>query len=213
MTIYNYNLNIPAVNDNPSTDQPGMLTNNNSIYNYVAVDHIGFGLVNNGYHKQVRMPVESIPSITSGQAALYANTSGQSQLFATSDAGANPYQLTRMIDASYTTFSTFTASGTVTAGYTQTAGWTFMPGNLLFQYGQVTRSAGISPSTIVVTFPISFTTANVVVSITAICSTGGTGTIHVASLQNGTVSKTGFTCNFDSSTSSYVGFTWIAIGN
>jgi hypothetical protein len=42
MTAYSYNNLIPAAPNNPSNDQPGMLTNAKSIASLISTDHIGF---------------------------------------------------------------------------------------------------------------------------------------------------------------------------
>ena len=60
MTI-SYNLNIPAAANNPSTDQPNMLTNTNNIGTYVAVDHVGFNTAGSGQHNQVTFNSNNSP--------------------------------------------------------------------------------------------------------------------------------------------------------
>lgn len=211
MPLFTYTIPLPVSGNNPSVDQPNMTTNNASVNSIIGIDHYSFNVSNGGLHKQSTYPVQTIPSTSAGQAAIYSNTAGQSQLFGTTDAGANAYQLSRFIDAQFTKFGTFTAAGTVSGTYVQTAGWTFLPGGLLFQYAQVTR-ASISPSTINVTYPVAFTTSQVIVTITPICVSGGTSAVHLPSIVNGSVTATGFTCNWDSSTTGYAGFTWTAIG-
>jgi len=220
MPNFTYNRDIPDAPNNPSNDQPPMKVNTNSIDNLINEDHYAFNDNNGGLHKRVRLiDLLAIPgALAAGMGTLYtklATSSGvstESNIFFTPDNSGNEYQLTRPITGNFASFSALGAFGTVTAGYTRTAGWTFLPGGMLMQYGNVTRAAGISPSTIAVTFPLAFSTSNIVVSITAISKIGGTGSTDTASLQSGTLSSTGFTCNFTSSTSAYVGFTWTAIG-
>lgn len=212
MPLFTYTAPLPVSGNNPSVDQPNMTTNNASVNSIIGVDHYSFNVSNGGLHKQSTYPVQSIPSTSAGQAAIYSNTAGQSQLFGTTDAGANAYQLSRFIDAQFTKFGTFTASGTVTAGYTQSAGWTFLPGGLMLQYAQVTRVAGISPSDIVVTYPVPFTTSQVIVSITPISKPSGSIDNNTASIRSGSVDQNGFTCKFQTSSADYRGFTWTAIG-
>jgi len=90
-----YNTGIPAANNNPSTDQPNMLINTNSINTWVAVDHIGFnvgGSQVSGQHAQVtyNAPLGANPNQTSPIASLYTKTdSGATQLFFQNDNGAS----------------------------------------------------------------------------------------------------------------------------
>lgn len=220
MPNFTYNRDIPDSPNNPSNDQPPMKINTNSIDSLIDEDHYSFNDNNGGLHKQIRIvDLLAIPgSLAAGMGTLYTKlatstgVSTESNAFFTPDNSGNEYQLTRPITGNFASFSQQGAFGTVTAGYTMTAGWTFLPGGMLLQYANVRRGAGISPSTVVITFPVTFSTTNIVVSITPVCSSGGTGQVHVPSLQDGTLSTTGFTCNWDSSTSSYVGFTWTAIG-
>lgn len=97
MTSVNYNLGIPAKNNNPSIDQPNMQTNTNSIYALLTQDHIGKNDINGGRHniihfvEQLTDPVAiAVPPI--GQ--LYTkNISADSELFFES-ANAKITQLT-----------------------------------------------------------------------------------------------------------------------
>lgn len=216
MTDFVYTTGVPNPPNNPSADVGNMQTNTNSISGLIAVDHVGFNgsLGVGGKHQQVQIQSQgSIPPNLSGQqSTLYAKQSGGSQIFFTPGTSGLEYQLTRSVNSGFSSFGQFGNFGTITAGYTMNTGWTFLPGGMLFQYGSVTRGGGISPSTIVVGFPVTFSTEDIVVSITPICKNGGTSEVHTASLQNNTLSDSGFTCNFDSSTSSYLGFTWTAIG-
>lgn len=61
MSFQTYITGIPAANNNPSNDQPNMLTNTNSIPVVLAVDHHAFNDNNGGYHKQVTFSEENIP--------------------------------------------------------------------------------------------------------------------------------------------------------
>jgi hypothetical protein len=53
MTLYVFDTGVPAANDNPSEDQPDMLTNNMSTNGLIGTDHITFNIDNGGQHKQV----------------------------------------------------------------------------------------------------------------------------------------------------------------
>lgn len=50
---YTYNTGVPAANNNPSDDQPDMLTNTQSINSLIGVDHVSFNDSLGGTHKQV----------------------------------------------------------------------------------------------------------------------------------------------------------------
>ena len=73
MTIA-YNLGIPASNNNPSTDQPNMLTNNNNIATYVAIDHVAFNTAGSGQHNQVTFNANNIPSPPVAPPVLFTDT-------------------------------------------------------------------------------------------------------------------------------------------
>lgn len=48
MTSFTFDATIPAAANNPSNDQPGMLTNNISTNNLLAVDHVSFNSTGSG---------------------------------------------------------------------------------------------------------------------------------------------------------------------
>jgi hypothetical protein len=68
-----YNLNIPAAPHAPSTDQPNMLTNNNNIATYVAVDHVPFNTSGSGQHEQVTFNANNVPSVPTVPPVLFTN--------------------------------------------------------------------------------------------------------------------------------------------
>lgn len=65
MALINYNLNIPLSGNDPSVDQPNMLTNTNSISTLIGVDHVTFNTVGspNGQHLQVTLPLLNTPAV------------------------------------------------------------------------------------------------------------------------------------------------------
>jgi hypothetical protein len=220
MTNFTYTRDIPDAPNNPSNDQGPMKVNTNSIDDLIDEDHYSFGVANGGLHRQVRLVnLTGIPiGLMAGIGTLYTKlatstgVSTESNLFFTPSASGNQYQLTRPITGSFASFSQLGAFGTITATWTMVAGWTFLPGGMLFQYGSANRPAGVTSTAVVVTFPVPFSTSDVVVSITPISKAGGTGNNNSASLIDTTLSASGFSVNFTSSTSAYVGFTWTAIG-
>lgn len=69
---FTFNTGIPAANNNPSVDQPDMLTNNQSTDGILAVDHISFNTANGGTHKQVTFDNVAAPGAqTNPQSILY----------------------------------------------------------------------------------------------------------------------------------------------
>lgn len=149
MPALTYTLNIPAAQNNPSADQPDMKINTNSIDSLLNVDHFTFAFGNAGWHRQVTLPIEPTPTSLAGQAVMYANTSGQSQLFATTDAGGKAYQLTNFNDSLFSKFGSSTGKG-----------WTFLPGGMILNFGFLSTPAS-SPSSGTITFPRPYTTANI----------------------------------------------------
>ncbi len=73
MTIA-YNLGIPNAPNNPSTDQPNMLTNNNNIATYVAVDHVAFNTAGSGQHNQVTFHANNVPATPTTPPVLFTDT-------------------------------------------------------------------------------------------------------------------------------------------
>ena len=211
MPLFPYNRDIPDAPNNPADDQPDMKENFNSIDDLIEVDHFSFDDSLGGLHKQITL--ENTSLIANEQVLITADddADGESQIFIESDNSGNTYQLTRMKDADFSSFGGFVA-GTVEAGYSMTTGWTFLPGNLLFQYGQVTRAGGISPSDISVTFPVTFSSTDVIVTVTPISKSSGSLNNNTASVRDTSVTDSGFTCKFQTSTADYKGFTWTAIG-
>lgn len=63
-----FNTTIPAANNNPSFDQPDMLTNNQSTDGILAVDHVSFNTNNGGNHLQVHLTQYQNPAVVNGSA-------------------------------------------------------------------------------------------------------------------------------------------------
>ena len=210
---FTFNNAIPAAGNNPSSDQPGMLTNNISNALIWAVDHYGFGVANGGSHQCVRMPFNSPGSIPAGlianEVTLYPkNAIGNSNLFFTNGNSGNEYQLTRANNTNFPSFSTNNAYASPPSGFTQTGGWTFLPGGMLFQYGFYGKSGALGTSG-TIQFPFAFTNPpySVTATIQRAAAGGGSGIVVEVT---GSVSTTSF--GFSSSTSSSDGIFWMAIG-
>lgn len=216
MTI-SYNLGIPDAPNNPSVDQPKMKANNDAIAQYVAVDHIDFGVAHSGVHKQVQMPLRGggtgtiPPGLFAGEGTLYTKTGGtDTQLFYSPDASGNEYQMTRAITASFTaTFGQFAVDGAPPAGTISTFGWTFLPGGLMLQYGTIT-GLGVSnlPASRTVNFPVAFTNTPYSINITVRRDNAADADSSISRTVPPTT--TGFTYVIDSSTADAL--YWQAIG-
>lgn len=74
---FTFNTTIPAAGNNPSNDQPIMLTNNVSNAAIWAVDHIGFNANNGGTHQTLTFisnPSYVVPGASTGnQSVVYVN--------------------------------------------------------------------------------------------------------------------------------------------
>jgi hypothetical protein len=122
MPSYTYNENIPNGPNNPSTDQPDMYTNTNSIFELLGgdatVDMIGFGDSNGGWHRKVTYVNQgSNPGSSAGQYVVYSKmTAGQSELFAQKDATSSPIQLTNQVPNA------------------ASSGFSYLPGGMLIQW-------------------------------------------------------------------------------
>lgn len=193
MTVYPYTTNIPAGGNNPSTDRPNMTENFNSTNGLIAEDHYGFNGANGGFHKQARMPaLVSIPTDRIDNCGtIYVKSLGNRQLFYVNDQTTNEYQLTRV---SNTNFATFSAN----------PGWTFLPGGMLMQWGQNTSSSGAT-----INFPFPFTTSCYSVQCTVTQNTTNRHFIYVRSFSNSSFVTTQLDSSGDAESST---FTWIAIG-
>lgn len=157
-----------------------------------------------GIHKFVQMPIQANPTIQAGQGAVYTNTSGQSQLFYTSDTGNKAYQLTRAIDLSFAKFST--NSNYDGAHPTLKGGWTFLPGGMLLQYGILPSPTNNA----VITFPVSYTNATNVFSIT-LGNVRADTTDKMISIKDGSITATQFQVILSGS-SLPTNLYWMALG-
>lgn len=203
MTLFPYNRDIPDGPHNPSTDQPDMKENTNSIDDLLQVDHYSFEDPNGGWHQQVTLPILAVipPGRPASSGTLYTKTG--SQLYYTPDASGFEVQMTRAIVASSGTFANNTNYATNANG-TFNGGWTFLPGGLLLQYGTITTPKDGSTGT--ATFPIAFT--GIPFSITT--SIGRTPFSSSAQFfYVGALSSTGFTFSNTTNTNTIY---WMAIG-
>jgi len=138
MTInagFTWNNNVPNAPNNPSVDQPNMLTNTQSDNSIWAVDHIGYNAVNGGIHNVIRFNNQAAdPAAIAGFGQLYTKTLGaDQQLYYESGAG--------VVSLLSGMTQTVAASGNIK-----------FPGGLIIQWG----SAIAAPDNTLVTFSIPF---------------------------------------------------------
>jgi hypothetical protein len=201
MPNFIYKDNIPFPTNNPSTDQPDMLTNTNSIDSIIGIDHFSFNNTNGGTHQQVQL--FNSPGIN-GAIPPGLQGNGWETIYASATAGNGELWFTR---GSTPTGIQLTGPGVPSALQN---GSTFLPGGLIFQWG---RSPGGSlPSSGTITFPTPFINNFFVVNITLIANSSGTGTSNTISYLTGSGTLLSFKWNY-TGTTSYVGFYWMAIGN
>lgn len=198
---------IPATNNSPSSDQPKMLTNNQSTASLIGVDHIGFNLNGSGIHKQVTLQNEAAPGLGDGAGVLYANLqNGQSWPFWQNALGS--VQMLGGVPISATN------------------GYTFLPGStkpIIVQWGYIVGTHGgdnhfSNGDTGTVTFAaanIAFPTNLFGVWANPLFSTtnGSPSSQATIAIDEDTFSKTKFGWRFVSSSSQYLEFFWVAIGN
>lgn len=86
---FTFNTGVPAAGNNPSVDQPDMLSNNVSTNSILAVDHISFNTAGGGQHLQMHMNatpnyVAVPPPPVGNDSIIYSNAgiaSAAAQLF------------------------------------------------------------------------------------------------------------------------------------
>ena len=140
MPLFTYTEDIPFEDNDPSTDQPDMKQNTNSIADILDVDMIGFGNVNGGNHSRVTFVDQgSDPGSAATKLVLYSKSQASgSELFYQRDGVATPIQLTRN-----------------TTGTNANGSYSYLAGGFLIQWGSVTAVNNSAT----VTFPLAFTAA------------------------------------------------------
>lgn len=217
--VYNYDPNIPFANNAPRDDQPVMQQNAASIQGIISVDHENFGSTTNGYHTVIHQRTGAgTQNLTrSGAGATYtnvpANIPGVNQVISglyTPDAtGATPD----------TQLFNLTGNGgisQITGNTTSGDGWAWS-GGILIQWGSITGLSTTWPTndqTLIFkdrsVGAIPFPNNCFIVLTTFIGPTStSTGDIVINSK-----SASNFHWQFTgSSTASFGGFYWVAIGN
>ncbi len=199
MPNFTYTTDIPDAGHNPSNDQPDMKVNTNSIDGIIDVDHYGFNTSTvtdelGGIHRQVTLKnLPGPPGLGFGSGVLF------SQLFR---GQAWPYWQNALGE-------TLMLGGATTLTL---AGSVYLPGGVLIQWGQVDGTPFSNGDSGLVSFPIVFS-AIFTVFTTASFTNGdppnGTGVFSV----NKNLSTADFRWNFNSTSSKYTRFYWLAIGS
>ena len=206
MTQFDYTQNIPNEPNNPSADVQPMKVNTNSTAGIIAVDHIGFGVPDGGYHTVIHQkPFNNVtwnPAAPSGTPAPIA---GVQQTFAMNylpdTAGAT-------LDTQLFTLTGNNSLSQLCGHNAASEGYVWCSG-ILLQWGTV----NFPPTSGTVTFKnraagcIPFPNNCYIVQATLTGTSSTTNTVSIIS-----ISKTSFTWNF-TGTTSYTGFYWFAVGN
>lgn len=211
---FTYNNLVPATNNDPSSDQPDMLINTQSINSIIAVDHVGFNAANGGYHKVIREITQvADPAALATFNQVYAKSYTPDTTGGTAD----------------TQLFTRTGAGTISqlTGYNTTSatdGWQWV-GGILLQWGKTTTvssgsfASGSASGTVTfkdrvagaIPFPTNcFIVLTDLFWTTAGGAPSGSGTVNINIT---TLSNLSFAWQFNSNSSKYTGFHWFAIGN
>jgi hypothetical protein len=183
MTQFDFYPSIPATNNNPSNDQPLMQTNNQSINDLIAVDHVTFGVINGGTHKQVTFSSNNTPSLPTTFPTFFTDaTTGLAQpRFYSGSAAQSSTQYVPNLSP----------------------GSTFALGGVIIKWGTISFSA---QSTVSISYAGSFINATLSVVISAKNANGTTRNIWPNS-----ISSSGFTAT--SASGSITGdYYYIAVG-
>lgn len=200
MATFTYTDDIPDATHNPSTDQPDMKINTNSIDSIIAVDHYSFeegNLNRDGWHKQSTYPTLGVaPTTLALQGAVYTKDvgGGVTQLFYRPQSNSTEIQLTGVTPQ------------------VANNGYSSLPGGILIQWGQKAL-VGTGEQAVTINYVAE---GNIAMPNDTF--------VALATLRNSTVNTTnnptiacrdrtaaGFTAHY-SGASGYNEFQWIAIG-
>lgn len=203
MPTFTYTDDIPDANHNPSTDQPDMKINTNSIDSIIAVDHYSFeegGLDRDGYHKIIHQAVEASDPTT---IALINQIYPKNYTPDTTGGVADTQLFTR------------TASGAIsqlTGNFLNAEGWQWI-GGVLVQWGAIasTSSSGtvIFKDRVAGAIPFPNNCFNVSITLSSTAGFTTTCEVGVRDFTNLQFRWRSFNLSLGGSD----GFYWIAIGN
>lgn len=185
MANFDFFPSIPATNNDPSSDQPNMQTNNQSINDWSAVDHVGYNTVDGGTHKQVTFSSNNTPSLPTTFPTFFTDiTTGLAQPRFYSGSAAQ------------------TSSQYVP---TVSPGSTFALGGILIKWGTVSIAG--STSSQVVSYVSAFINATLSVVLTATNQNGAGRTVYISA-----TSSSGFTVSVVNANTQPITYNYIAIG-
>lgn len=150
MTNFAYNRNIPFSTNSPAADQPNMLTNTNSTYSLIDVDHNSFEVNDGGYHKVIHFATQGgDPGAVAGIGQLYTKTltiGNTDQCLFFESGGGRITQLTGILGG----------AGNQTKAAVN--GYTPLIGGIILQWGEITADASGITDVFFVTSNINFPT-------------------------------------------------------
>lgn len=203
MPTFTYNRDIPFSSNNPSDDQPNMLTNTNNTDDIIAVDHNSFNVPNGGWHTTIHQEnrVSDPAAILSVGQTYTKQVNTNVELFYRASNGA----ITQLTGP-----NTSSASGN---------GYVWLPGGILLQWGSQSlggssdkRDGTVTFATSNIAFPNNCFNVQLTLSIDSISNSTASNTIAVLSK-----SATNFVWKYNSSSGSgsadFTPFYWVAIGN
>ena len=226
MTLFSYNNNVPNPPNDPGDDVGDMNQNTQSINGIIAQDHVGFNLVDGGYHTVIHQKNQTI----NGQSAWIPNNPGIiAAIKATKISGVQQiFPLLYTPDTSVTEQDTQLFSMTGKGGISQLTGnlassdgWAWL-GGILLQWGTIPVTPGSWPTAIqtqafkdrvvgCIPFPNSCFLVLTNFNGPATNTNSDKATLTI-------ISKTRLQfqwlfCPSSSSDATFTGFSWIAIGN
>lgn len=199
-----YKLNIPFATHNPSTDQPDMETNNNSISQLISIDHIGFNVNGSGIHKQVTLLNEAAPGLGDGSGTLFANVD--------TNLATNSWPYWQNALGTFQIFGPNAIS--IVPGVNN--GYATLPGGMYINWGIVPAGSFTGP--VLFATPPNVNFPNVCWNVQAtVLNTGNSfspAAFQIVAIEFGTVSKTQFNY-FNKSldaVNNQLPFFWVALG-
>jgi hypothetical protein len=177
MSSFTYINGIPAAANNPSTDQPNMLTNTNSIPELIAVDHVSFNATNGGTHLQVTLATENTPGAqTDPQSVIFSGAGSANTIAELFYKNASGTLLLSGIKA----FGVFTTSGSVGSGTVTAANYYNINPTISYSNGTytVTLTSGVTTGNNAVVIVVgqrltSYSFAGGVITVVASASVAG----------------------------------------
>lgn len=191
MTI-SYNNNIPAANNNPSSDQPLMQQNTNAVDTILQTDHVSFNTAGGGRHNQVTFNSNNPPGSPVSPPVLFTNNQDGA-------GNALPGSVSELF------FYSGDAASSQNQFVSQANGSVIVMGGIIIKWGTANLpGTGFNQP---VTFPVAF--PNNCFSVVAIAN-AASNTVTVASCTS--LATNGFTA-IKTSSGTAIDINYIAIGN